>query len=129
MGRGDSKPDGTRAYYVQDLWEPALKKGFSVPRSDLRSLAMRVNWARNRISHCEPVIFGLPMPGLGKPGIQIRRSPTLMLNDSRDLLRASSANFADWFDRWETTRALMTHPLSLDALDHIAEESSIELQR
>lgn len=63
LGRGATKVDGTSATYVATIWEQALKDGFKdvgVTRKELRSTAMSLNWARNRISHCEPVVFGFP---------------------------------------------------------------------
>ncbi|MDQ0574306.1 hypothetical protein [Agromyces albus] len=129
LGKGDDKIDGSRAYYVKDLWEPALKHGFSEPRKDVARLAQRINWARNRISHCEPVVFGLPMPGLGAAGIQVRRSPALIFADVQALLQFTTSNFATWLDRWETTHTLCTHVLVTKALDHIAEDETIQLEQ
>jgi hypothetical protein len=129
LGRGDKKVDGSRAYYVRDLWEPALKLGLSAPRRDVAQLAQRVNWARNRISHCEPVVFGFPMPGLGTDGIQVRRSPALIFADVQKLLRFTTSNFAGWLDRWETTHGLCAHGLVERALDHIAADRTIQLER
>ncbi|QHC61582.1 hypothetical protein GSU69_01930 [Rathayibacter festucae] len=129
LGKGDEKLDGTRAYYVRDLWEPALKQGLSEPRRDVARLAQRINWARNRISHCEPVVFGLPMPGLGGPGHQVRRSPRLILLDTQELLRITAPGFSTWLDRWTVTVSLCTARLALRALDHIEQDRSIRLER
>ncbi|WP_148060276.1 MULTISPECIES: hypothetical protein [unclassified Rathayibacter] len=129
LGKGDEKLDGTRAHYVRDLWEPALKHGLSKPRKDVARLAQRMNWARNRISHCEPVVFGLPMPGLGAPGLQVRKSPELILVDIQEILRLTAPGFSTWLDRWTVTRRLCTERLAQQALDHIARAGSIQLER
>ncbi|KZX20213.1 hypothetical protein EV639_11464 [Rathayibacter tanaceti] len=129
LGKGGERFDGTRSSYVADLWEPALKQCFSAPRKDVARLAQRMNWARNRISHCEPVVFGLPMPGLGTPVIQVRRAPQLIFEDTQELLRVVSPLLASWLDRWGGTRALCAHRLALRALDHIAQDATIQLDR
>lgn len=86
LGRGGSRADGTRARYVADLWGSAISAAFPASsRGDVHRLAMRLNWARNRINHCEPVVFGFPQPGLGRPGVQVRRSPVRVLEDARIL--------------------------------------------
>ncbi|WP_156027517.1 hypothetical protein [Mycetocola saprophilus] len=129
LGTGTRKQDGTRAHYVRDVWEPGLKNSLQVPRRHVARLTQRVNWARNRISHCEPVVFGLPMPGLGGPSTQVRRSPALIFDDVKDLMSAISSRLEPWFDRWDETAALLSHPLLEKALDHIESNAAIQLDR
>jgi len=93
------------------------------------ALRERINWARNRISHCEPVVFGLPMPGLGTGRIRVRRSPALMFADVRTLLQLTTSDFAGWLDRWDVTHTLCGHNLVQRALDHIALDRTIRLER
>ncbi|HXH33587.1 MAG TPA: hypothetical protein VNJ54_04140 [Plantibacter sp.] len=129
LGKGDKKPDGTRANYKRDLWAASLSSQFDVDRSTLHALAMRVNWARNRISHCEPVVFGLPMPGLGGPNTQIRRSPAVIFEDIQDLAGLVNPSLSDWLGNWSDTYALFLSPLAQTALDDVARDPKITLIR
>jgi hypothetical protein len=132
LGRGATKEDGTSATYVATIWEPALKDGFKdvgVTRKELRSTAMSLNWARNRISHCEPVVFGFPQPGIGRPGVQVRRAPRLVLEDARVFAGYLDPDVGAWLRRWNEVESLLSDPLLEAALDHIAEEEAVLLQR
>ncbi len=130
LGRGDHLPDGPRARYHEVLWEPALAAAFDgVERKDLHRLAMRMNWARNRINHCEPVVFGFPQPGLGGPGEQIRRSPQLMLSDARELAGHLDVGLARWLRRWSDIDELFASDLIDKALDHVATDPTVSLER
>lgn len=132
LGKGSKKSDGTNARYVENLWEPALQAAFdkgSITRSGLRRIAMSLNWARNRISHCEPVVFGFPQPGLGKPGLQIRRAPHLVLEDARTLASHISPGLEGWLRRWTEVDELLRDPLLQVALKHVDEEDGVELEQ
>lgn len=131
LGRGATKEDGTSARYIATIWEPALRDAFGndVTRKELRSTAMSLNWARNRISHCEPVVFGFPQPGIGQPGVQVRRAPHLVLEDARAFAAHIDPDLATWLRRWNDIVRLLADPLLDAALDHIAKEDAVSLQR
>ncbi|MDR3106799.1 MAG: hypothetical protein LBU05_01170 [Bifidobacteriaceae bacterium] len=49
------------------VWAPALSQAFQADlptqphtRAEAYALAQRLVWARNRVFHCEPVVFGFP---------------------------------------------------------------------
>lgn len=130
LGRGDRKEDGTKARFHVTIWEPALKQSFEgIERRPLHNAAMSLNWARNRINHCEPVVFGFPQPGLGTPGVQLRRAPHLVLEDARLFAKHLDPGLEQWLRRWTDVDRLLENPLVEAALDHIAQEGSVELQR
>lgn len=132
LGRGATKEDGSSAAYVATIWEPALKAAFEnidVTRKRLRATAMSLNWARNRISHCEPVVFGFPQPGIGQPGEQVRRAPGLVLEDARAFAAHIDGDVAAWLRRWNELDQLLADPLLGAALDHIEKEDAVTLQR
>ena len=132
LGRGATKEDGTSAKYITTIWEPALIDAFAhttVTRKKLRSTAMSLNWARNRISHCEPVVFGFPQPGLGEKGVQVRRSPHLVLEDARAFAAYLDPELSAWLRRWTEIDQLLADPLLYSALDHIEKEEAVLLQR
>lgn len=130
LGRGDRKIDGTKARFDLSIWEPALQVGFNgIERKSLHRAAMSLNWARNRINHCEPVVFGFPQPGLGAPGVQLRRAPFLVLEDARTFSSYLDTDLEQWLRRWTEIDILLENPLARTALDHIAKEESVELQR
>lgn len=130
LGRGDRKADGSRARYARDLWEPAVQFAFTeTTRSEANRLALRLNWARNRINHCEPVIFGFPQPGQGTRGMQVRRSPQLVLEDGRNLTRRLDPDLGSWLDRWSEIDELLAQPLVERALDLVDRDPSVLLER
>jgi len=129
LGKGAKKPDGTRANYKRDLWTPSLDSRFNIGRSELHALAMRVNWARNRISHCEPVVLGLPMPGLGGPNTQIRRSPAVIFQDIRELAGLVNPSLSDWLGNWSDAQTLFLNPLAQTALDDADRDPKVTLIR
>ncbi len=130
LGRGGKRANGTKATYVVDLWGQAIQRSLgTADRPEVHRLALRLNWARNRINHCEPVVFGFPQPGLGDPGIQIRRSPRLILEDARQLTRWLDSDLAGWLRRWGEIDRLLAHDLVTQALDHVETDPAVELQR
>lgn len=129
LGRGGSKEDGTSARYIATIWEPALSSAFqNVTRGELRRAAMSLNWARNRISHCEPVVFGFPQPGLGSNGLQVRRAPHLVLEDARAFAAHLDHDLSLWLRKWHEIDHLLAEPLVHTALGHIAGEAAVQLE-
>ncbi|WP_298461274.1 hypothetical protein [uncultured Cellulomonas sp.] len=106
------------ADYETALWSPALRNAFigSPTRTHVHALAQSLNWARNRINHCEPVVFGFPQQGQGAPGRQQRKSPERVVADARTLLTLLDVDVAAWMTRWHPLDRLMRDPLAQDAL-------------
>lgn len=130
LGRGGAKEDGTTTRYAATIWTPALQATFrNVSRTQVRRAAMSLNWARNRISHCEPVVFGFPQPGIGGPNMQVRRAPGLVLEDARAFTAFFNPALSDWLRRWGDIDRLLLDPLATAALDQIAGEESVLLER
>lgn len=130
LGRGGRKPDGTKASLATTIWDPALQQAFPArTRKEVHRLAMRLNWARNLINHCEPVVFGFPQPGMGGEGMQVRRSPALILADARELTRYLDHDLSDWLGRWNEVDALVRDARASVALDHMDLDPQVELER
>lgn len=130
LGRGGRRPDGTKASYSESFWEPALGVAFpGRTRREVHRLALRLNWARNRINHCEPIVFGFPQPGVGSEGRQLRRSPAMVLEDARTLTTAVSPELGRWVRRWDAVDALLEDERAQAALDHIATDRHVTLER
>ncbi|WIB26242.1 hypothetical protein [Curtobacterium sp. MCSS17_015] len=130
LGRGGRRPDGTKASYTETLWEPALSPAFpGRTRREVHRIALRLNWARNRINHCEPVVFGFPQPGIVSEGRQLRRSPGRILEDARMLTAALSPELGAWTRRWDAVDTLVQDERALSALDHIATDRRVSLER
>ncbi|SDW25089.1 hypothetical protein SAMN05216215_100267 [Saccharopolyspora shandongensis] len=88
------KPFRRRRYYDATLWRPALRFAFPNStgiRSEVHAVAHRVYALRNRISHCEPIVGGVRIPGT-----TIRRSPAEIHDDIVTLVRWVSAPVGDW---------------------------------
>lgn len=102
LDRGGTLRAGGRADYEARLWNPALSSVFShgassPTRSEIHGLAQSINWARNRINHCEPVVFGFPQLGQsGTSGVQGRHSPARVLDDMRRIARHIDPSLGAW---------------------------------
>lgn len=130
LGRGGRRPDGTRAHHVRDVWERSLRAGFSDgSRARVHRLALRLNWARNRINHCEPVVFGFPQPGIGDHGEQVRRTPSAVLDDVREIIELLDEDLGPWLDRWDELDALLEHPLAMRAMALVERDDRVVLER
>lgn len=87
--------------HVGTLWTPALHGEFNAlapvgwTQRDALVVCQRLNWARNRVNHCESVVFGFPQPGQKQQG-QIRYSPAHIVDDCRTLVGRFSPELEKW---------------------------------
>jgi hypothetical protein len=130
--RGGTRADGTRADYADDLWLPALSNEFtqgSPTQQQVHALTKRLNWARNRINHCESVVFGFPQPGQRtRSSQQIRRSPALLLQDTRDLVGYTDPAIQTWLTKWTDVDQLIADPLAQEAIAYTRTRPGITVQ-
>jgi hypothetical protein len=122
----DGKQDAT-------IWQLALKPFFchdaSLDRSDVFRFAQRVNWARNRVNHCEPVVFGFPLPGQKTASGQTRRlTPLQVLNDTRKLVSTINPHVAAWVNTWNDLDGLANDPLVAAALAFKARDRNVSFE-
>jgi hypothetical protein len=83
------------ADYESLLWTPALARAFTdrgrgagiSRRSDASRLVRSVGWARNRVNHCESVVFGIPSRVRVPTGSSARPLATDEEERVHDLLR------------------------------------------
>ena len=110
------------------LWTPALEHCFNDRRgSDASELTMsaaqkilqRVNWARNRVNHCESVVFGFPQPGQLQGG-QLRFSPASIVEECRALVGRFSPEVEEWMRSSTAIDNLLTDPVAQQALNYSA---------
>ncbi|WP_242484866.1 hypothetical protein [Rhodococcus sp. MS16] len=125
------------------LWRPALESCFNQTGLRMRSgavvsgtstrrpvwsmddamkLMMSLNWARNRVNHCESVVFGFPQAGkftpagAGEPRMQIRNSPRKVIEDCRTLVGRFDTTVEAWMRTSTTVDHLAADPLAQVAL-------------
>lgn len=126
LDRGGSLNQGGRADYESHLWKPALEVAFSMsgtvpPRMEIHSLAQSINWARNRINHCEPVVFGFPQRGYsGTAQVQDRHSPSRVLDDMCKLMGYIDVPLQTWLNQWDDVGDLAGSPKVSLALTYAA---------
>jgi hypothetical protein len=125
---------GERGQYVDELWlvlRPVFRAGErELDRFAVHSLAKRFNWARNRVNHCEPVVFGFPLVGeRSRDGRQRRLAPAVLLEDVRTLADLVDPAVAAWLRDCDAVDRLVAHPLAGRALDHIAGQRGVVLHR
>lgn len=115
-----------RTDYEATLWTPALKDAFprsSGVRAEVAEIALRVRYARNRVAHYEPVVFGVPLPGRGSVGarqIATRRTPTGVLEDIRSLVGLIDPGLEDWLRTSTTADDLARSPAAQLAVDYMS---------
>jgi hypothetical protein len=125
---------GATGRYERELW-PTLVAAFTsedrIPdRVEVHHLAKRFAWARNRVNHCEPVVFGFPLVGERAPGGRQRRlAPAVLLEDVRTLAHLADPSVATWLRACDTVDDLAADPLAQRALDYIEAQPGVVLHR
>lgn len=112
-----------RMNYETSLWHPALAAAFpnsSSSRAAVADLATRVRYARNRVAHHEPVVFGVPLPGQAAKGQQARRAPGDVLEDIRSLCEAVDKDVGDWLRCSPEADAVVADPLVVSAVGYMS---------
>lgn len=114
------------ADYESDLWVPAIQHAFNrdggISREAASELARHVRWLRNRLSHRESFVFGVPFPGQtttdAAGGLPIRQRPQHALDGVRSLARHLNPEVADWLARCTRADELLAAPDCDRALQH-----------
>lgn len=128
---------GARRRQEATVWQPVLAAAFQQgvaagqvrTRAEVFELAQRVNWARNRVNHCEPVVFGFPLPGQMTATRQRRRAtPHQILDDARALVAAMSGPVAAWLDAWNDMDTLLASTQVTQALASQGRDPGISLE-
>jgi hypothetical protein len=127
---------GPRGQKEAGLWVPALSAAFQADqpatphvRAEVHALAQRLNWARNRVNHCEPVVFGFPLVGQKTPGQALKRAtPQQILDDTRAITAMMDEPMGRWLGTWTQIDTLLAEPIVTDALNFIAAQSRISLE-
>lgn len=110
------------------LWTPALEACFNVNRiagtpiwtmSKSQKTCQRLNWARNRVNHCESVVFGFPQPGQTQHG-QIRYSPKSIVDECRTLVGRFDPSIEAWMRTCTVVDHLIADPAAQRALAYSA---------
>ncbi|MGX1770381.1 hypothetical protein ACWIE7_19125 [Dietzia sp. NPDC055343] len=112
------------------LWGPALESCFNGARqpttpawtmTDAQKVCQRLNWARNRVNHCESVVFGFPQPGQVQ-GVQLRHSPASIVEDCRTLVGRFSSEVEEWMRASNTLDQIINDPAAQKALAYSASQ-------
>lgn len=75
---------------------------------DAMRVCQRLTWARNRVNHCESVVFGFPQKGIRHQKRQLRLPPRMILEDCRRLV----GRFDSDIESWMRTSAVVDHYLA-----------------
>lgn len=119
------------AQHLQTLWSPALNGCFNQNRQshqqvwqmhDALKVCQRLNWARNRVNHCESVVFGFPQPGQGQ-GVQIRYSPGAIVQECRALVGRFDREVEAWMRSSSAVDHLIAAPAAKQALAYSASQA------
>jgi hypothetical protein len=111
---------GPRGRYEAGIWNRALAQvfheavavGTTRGRAQVYELAQHLLWARNRVGHCQPVVFGFPLVGqLTAAGQHRRLTPHQLLDDVRTLVESMSTPVGGWIKTWDEIDGLLADPL------------------
>jgi hypothetical protein len=117
----------------QQLWTDALDGAFNTrgglppwSQHDAMLVCKRLNWARNRVNHCESVVFGFPQKGMVQ-GKQLRLPPSMILADCRRVVSRFNSHLEDWMSASTTADDLLAQPDIHQAWLHVCADSGIVL--
>jgi hypothetical protein len=118
----------------RQLWTDALdaaafntRTGLSPwSQHDAMLVCKRLNWARNRVNHCESVVFGFPQKGMVQ-GKQLRLPPQMILEDCRRVVSRFNSDLEDWMSASSTADGLLAEPAVHQAWLHICADPGIVL--
>lgn len=115
----------------QQLWTDALGGAFNAraelppwSRHDAMLVCKRLTWARNRVNHCESVIFGFPQKGMVQRK-QLRLPPAMILADCRRVVSRFSSHLEDWMNATTTLDDALTLPDVQQAWHHLCADPGI----
>lgn len=92
---------------------------------DAMTICQRLTWARNRVNHCESVIFGFPQKGIRHNGKQLRLSPKLILENCRRLAGRFDSDFEQWMRDSTNADELLNHPSVISAWSETEKRSNV----
>lgn len=126
---------GVRDQQAGAVW-PTVRSAFendqpasARSRTEIHTLARRFQWARNRVNHCEPVIFGFPQLGQRTPDGRSRRlTPQQLLDDLRQLAACLNPVVGDWMSEWGRIDQLLGERTAQLALDAVASDQRVSLE-
>jgi hypothetical protein len=113
--------------YESTLWTPYLSKAFpywSEDRSGLDRVAQRVRYVRNRVAHHEPVVFGIPLPGVFDGPAQVRLRPSTAIASALTLLGAVNKPAAEELGATVRRWPLLANDL-LDSAERVVAPTSV----
>lgn len=115
----------------QRLWTDALDGAFNTraglpqwTRHDAMLVCKRLNWARNRVNHCESVVFGFPQKGMVQSR-QLRLPPAMILEDCRKVIGRFGSHLQDWMTTSTAAADLLNKPEVHQAWLHICTDPGI----
>lgn len=97
-----------------------------------RKVAMRVCqrliWARNRVNHSEPVVFGFPQKGIRHEGKQVRVSARTIIEDCRVVTGRFDEHLGEWMRSLTELDELLDDPLTVQAWASVRERRGIHVE-
>lgn len=136
LGKG-GYASGVAVKYADTLWsgDSGLSGAFKARAGmidppdfeQVSSLVQRFVAARNRISHCEPVVFGFPQSKKTKTGKSQRRTAAGLIYDMRLLYSFIHPELEDWILGQEAMNALLRDPLLSDVAVYLKNGEKVHL--
>ncbi|GAA4374103.1 hypothetical protein GCM10023166_25480 [Paeniglutamicibacter cryotolerans] len=136
LGKG-GYASGVSVKYADTLWSGdsglggvfKARDAMTEPPSfeQVSALVQRFVAARNRISHCEPVVFGFPQPKKTKSGKLQRRTAAGLIADMRLLYSFIHPELEDWIFSQEATNTLLRKPLLLQVENYLKQQENVHI--
>ena len=92
---------------------------------DAMRVCQRLTWARNRVNHCESVMFGFPQKGIRDRGRQLRLPPNMILEDCRRLVGRFDPDLEGWMRASATVDRLLADPLAIAAWSEVEQRGNV----
>lgn len=132
-----SYASGTSVKYDQNLWPGdkglntvfKARTGMATPPdfAQISSLVQRFVGARNRISHCEPIVFGFPQTKTTKAGKPIRRTVIGIVHDMRMLYSFIHPELEGWVLDHKELNALLHNPQLIAVENYLINHENVHL--
>ena len=119
------------ADHARTIWAAGVEGAFNQEQTDTwsqdqaKKICHRLTWARNRVNHCESVVFGFPQKGMQHQGRQLRLPPVMILESCRTLVGRFDVELEAWMRTSTDVDHLLADPLVQDAWADVEGRTSV----
>lgn len=122
------------ADHARTIWAAGVENAFNQrqhqhasawSQDQAKKMCHRLTWARNRVNHCESVVFGFPQKGMQHQGKQLRLPPSMILESCRTLVGRFDGELEAWMRNSTDIDQLIAEPLAQAAWADVEGRASV----